>query len=776
MKIALCLIVKGDDKEAQYLYKCLQNVSPHVDDIFITSTFKKGEEHNKKVDEVANMFSANKSYFEWCNDFSKARNFNFSQVPKEYDYILWCDADDNFRGLEKLRDTIEKHPADNYILYYLYSFDEWKNPNVVHPKSQIIKNDGCVKWVGALHEDFEPTRELISYFIKDIERIHLSDNEHFEANKQRNIEVSKQQIEDDPKDPRSYWNYANSLKGAGKDNEAIEMFNKFLELSKSDEEKYIVRLRLAESYWILDKKEKALDEVRYAIGYRPEYPDAYHLAGNLYFELKQFEKARDMYLTGLLKKPPYYSIIVYNPRDYDYIPMMNLAKTYFAMNLPQMALPLLEGCLKIYPKDRKINDLVKKMKKEADKADRILKYIEKIRKIENKEKLKKELDKIPQEFQSHPALCNIRNIHFIKETSSGRDVVFFCGFTEEEWTPETAKMKGIGGSEEAIIWLSKLLVKRGWNVEVYNNCGHKEQIFDGVKYKPYWSWNYRDKQDIVVLWRSPKLAEYNINTTKLFIDLHDVIKEGEFTEKRLAKIDKIFVKSNFHRSLFPNVPDEKFVVIPNGIDCKLFEKEIKKNDNLIINTSSPDRSLSTFIDICAEIKKQIPDVICKWAYGWGVFDVAHGEDMEIMKWKEQQIDKMKEMGIENLGRLSHDEIAKLYKKANIFLYPSEFAEIDCISLTKAMAGGAIPLTTDFSAMGEKENPYGLFVNSEKTKDNWCLPYQYDFALQDEKKKRDLISEAIKILKNPPKDRSKLKEQAKKYDWNLIVKQWEQEWK
>lgn len=759
MKIALALIVKGEDKESDNLYKCLQNIHSYVDGIFITIT-----QPNEKVKNVAESFGAIVSNFEWCNDFSKARNFNFSQVPKEYDYILWCDADDNFRGLDKLKDTIETHPADNYILYYLYAFDEWRNPTVVHPKSQIVKNDGCVKWIGALHEDFEPTRQLTSYFIKDIERLHLSDDLRFEKAKERNLEIAQEQLEINKDDPRSYWNVGNSLKALGKNEEAIEIFNDFLSKSKSEDEKYIVYLRLTESYWLINDKEKALDKIRYAIGLKPEYPDAYNLAGALYFESRQYEKARDMYLMGLVKKPPYYSIIVFNPRDYDYNPMMNLAKTYFAMNLPQLALPLMEGCLKIIPEDKRLKKLVEDMRKEADKAEDIMQIIKGFKKIKRKETLKKKLDAIPDEFKSHPAICNLRNVHFIKTTSSGKDIVFYCGFTEEEWTPETARIKGIGGSEEAVIWLSSLLAKKGYNVEVYNNCGHKEQVFGGVKYKPFWSFNYRDKQDIVILWRSPRLADYEINA-RVFVDLHDVIPEGEFTEQRLKRIEKVFVKSNFHRSLFPNIPDEKIITIPNGIDYKSFGK-FKKDEKLIINTSSPERSLSAFIDICEEVKKQIPDIKCKWAYGWGVFDVVHSDNEEIMEWKQKQIQRMKEIGIEELGRISHNEVAELYKKAGIFLYPSEFAEIDCISLTKAMAGGAIPITTNFAAMGEKENPYGVFIHSYQNKDNWGK--DFDFAMKDN---RELfLRKIIEIIKTPF-DRNELRKEAEKYDWNLILEKW-----
>ena len=156
-KIALALIVKGTDDEALLLDRCLDNVSPYVGGIFITSTYK--DKPNKKVDEVCKKYGANVSYFKWENNFAKARNFNFSQVPKEYEYIMWCDADDMWRGLEKLRGIIDDNKSvDAFAFWYLYDFDNYKNPTVVHKKTQIVRNDGCVEWAGALHEDFKENR------------------------------------------------------------------------------------------------------------------------------------------------------------------------------------------------------------------------------------------------------------------------------------------------------------------------------------------------------------------------------------------------------------------------------------------------------------------------------------------------------------------------------------------------------------------------------------------------------------------------------------------
>ena len=46
--------------------------------------------------------------------------------------------------IEVMRQVKDNPKVDCFALSYLYAFDEWKNPTVVHQKTQIVKNDGCV--------------------------------------------------------------------------------------------------------------------------------------------------------------------------------------------------------------------------------------------------------------------------------------------------------------------------------------------------------------------------------------------------------------------------------------------------------------------------------------------------------------------------------------------------------------------------------------------------------------------------------------------------------
>jgi glycosyltransferase involved in cell wall biosynthesis len=769
MRIALSLIVKASDEEAVVLERCLSHAAPHVDGIFLTIT---GE--NAACEEVAKQFGATVSHFEWVHDFAKARNFALSQIPKDFTHWLWLDCDDVPRGLEKLRTTVDAHPeVDAFVMNYLYSFDEWKNPTIVHMKTRVLRHDGCVEWAGALHEDFKETRSLVPFFLDGIDILHFTDEARIKDSTARNVAVAERDLALKPDDPRSFWNVGNALRQAGEWTRALDAFDKFLALSQSDEEKYVIYLRKAETYFGQGDLLKALEAARMALGLRPNYPDAYHMAGHIQVQLKRYTEARDSFLQGLTMKPPYHSIIVYNPRDYDYTPLMALAKVYFLLSQPDQALTCLEGCLRITPADTELKKMVTKVKKEAKKMDKVYSLAAKLEKITDPAKLRKALDKVPADIQSHPLICKIRNTKLVKTESSGKDLSILCGYTTQEWTPETARLKGIGGSEEAVIHLAKRFVASGWNVSVYNNCGLKEQTFDGVRYAPYWSWNKEDKQDVTILWRHPRPVDYGINSTKVFLDLHDVIPAGELNEARLAKIDKIFVKSQAHRVLFPSVPDEKFAVIPNGIVWDALQQEIERDPYLLINTSSPDRSLSTLLDCFAEVKKQVPEAKLKWAYGWNVWDDVHGDNAQAQAWRKGIEDKMKALdGFENLGKLNHGEVAELYQKAGIFAYPTAFYEIDCISARKAQAGGAYPVVTDFAALNETVM-FGNKVKTDASKENWGKDYATDFGLQEEAAKQAWIALCVEQLRNPMSEeqRKAMRNWTRKFDWEDIARQW-----
>ena len=513
-------------------------------------------------------------------------------------------------------------------------------------------------------------------------------------------------------------------------------------------------------FHILKEKKYALE----AFYLRPHFPDAYLKLGEFLYENKKYNEALTFLELGLQMPVPEKEIIAYNPREYDLFPMVTMAKIYFEQGKFEKAVLIVEKLAKMFPKEPMISELDKIIRKDMGEALEVDKYLKETEKIKDMGELEKYLDNLPEKVASHPKMCYFRNSLFWKKESSGKDLVYYCGYTSKSWNPDVAMKDGVGGSEEAVINLSQKLAQKGWNITVYNNCG-KEGEWNGVKYRHYWKYNVKDKQDATILWRHPKPCDYEINSGKIYIDMHDVIGDAEFNKARLSKIDKVFVKTNAHRILFPSIPDEKIAVIPNGIDPTLFEDKVEKNPYLILNTSSPDRHLDATLDIFEELIKKQPEKPWKlgWYYGWGIYDQVHADNKEMMEFKNKcvaRFEKLKAEGRAEGGQMiNHKEIARKYLEAGVFLYPTQFYEIHCISAVKGQLAECAMVTSDFAALNETV----IFGNKIHTNgERWGKESTFG------DKQIGKYVEAIITTKAHPDQKKKM---IDKFNWNKVGEQW-----
>jgi tetratricopeptide (TPR) repeat protein len=589
------------------------------------------------------------------------------------------------------------------------------------------------------------------------------------------VELIDRAIQARPKFAEAYCSRANALYLLGQHQAAAESYDKAIRLKADFAEACCNR---ANTLQILKRYQAALESSDQAIHLKPDFAEAHNNRGNALHAMQQYLPALESYDQAIRLKPDFAE--AHN----------NRGNALHALVQYQAAIASFDKALERNPdyadarsnRDNSIQALERFIllkpdydyARETEAFAAAVREVARIAKLKGKAAIRAALDALPPDLRFHPVLCNLASVTFPKTESSGRDLVFYCAPTRETWNPRTAEAKGIGGSEEAVIWLSRLLHRRGWNVTVYASCGLHAEDYDGVRWSPYWMWNYRDRQDVTIVWRHPQFTSFEINSGAVVVDLHDVIPEDVFTPERLARTHRIFVKSTFHRSLYPNIADDKFVILANGIDAKLFAGAANRDPLLLINTSSADRSMEAFLDCFAEIKQQVPAARAQWAYGWGVWDAAFSQDPPRLQWKAKMQRRMAELGVEELGRVSHSDIAALYHRANIFFYPSEMAEIDCISISKAMAAGAIPITTDFAALGDKAGHGGVFIHSKKTKDDWAQPYQFHFEITGPEQKSRSIEEAVKLLRNPTseQERGPMRQWARaEFDWERVAGAW-----
>src|SRR3990167_5448714 len=98
---ALGMILKFDEP-TDMVGRAINSVKDYVDGIFITITKFKDSDDSSKLEKLLKKYNANISYFTWVYDFSAARNYNISQIPPEYLYLIWIDADDCWLNPENI--------------------------------------------------------------------------------------------------------------------------------------------------------------------------------------------------------------------------------------------------------------------------------------------------------------------------------------------------------------------------------------------------------------------------------------------------------------------------------------------------------------------------------------------------------------------------------------------------------------------------------------------------------------------------------------------------
>lgn len=621
------------------------------------------------------------SEFTWIDDFSAARNFNFSQAKT--DWIVWGDSDDEIEGLERAKDYLKLLPpiVQAVICTYNYSFTGNGTVGTQHPKERFIRNNGLSEWKGRLHEScITPEVTPCSRF-DDIIWNHRTDSNRFKDSTERNVRIIEKemadQIEGGKVDPRTVFNlgmaYASIAQNSGQKEDwerTLSAFFKYLQMGEWDQHIYMAWKYAGICHMNLNNPALAVGAFKEAVMIEPNYADGLSMMGSAYQALGDDSKAEKWYLLalGAGKLNSYASDIETSKLT----PLYSLATIEAKRGKLDKANEYLDEIEKLTGDDKMTSTL----RAEIERVDAFIKHsesaIEQIEKLPEDEQ-KAAYDALPPDLKSSIRVSLYRKSKNWKKETSGKEITIF-GTSWEEWNPDSAKT-GIGGSEEATIYLTRELKKLGWDVHVYGMHGEVAKEYDGVWYHPWWDWSPKEPTDIFISWRDPNLFEYEINAKKKYCWLHDTNPKESFTPKRLANIDKVIVLSKYHRSLYPNIPDSQILLSSNGIIPEHFALEVERNPKKVLYTSAPNRGLECLLKMWPEVKKQVPEAELYWAYGWDTFDKMQKNNPNAVKYKEKIVSLLNQPGVTDLGRIGHEELAKHMLSAGVWTYPTEFTEI-----------------------------------------------------------------------------------------------------
>lgn len=579
-KIAVGIIVK-DDSELKILQRCIGSFIKYVDAIFITATSP-----SPKVEAFCKKIKANYSYFKWVNDFSKARNFNFSQIGIEYEWIFWCDTDDVVQGAETFKDVIKLAEANNIkaiFARYLYQVEldekgKIKNILIEHLRERLIRNDGTFEWVAPIHETLIEKVPSGKTDFQGFVVVQLQEPDKMAKSMWRNIGILEQNVIDNPSDPRPVYYLAKAYFdtrlaevlyqpiGEGLDSLTVELLKIYDETSGWAEERAQALEYRSMIYRERQQFSEAVDCLFKALKLDPKFISLYIQLALAYVAMKDWEKAMHWTkIAGNVEIPR--TTLVINPRDYKVMILEALFHIYLNTGKLEECERVATDLNAMLPNDLtagRVKDITD-LKKRNDLAHYVVKLAHHLNETRQAEQLQNLVYSIPQEIAGEPVLIDLRNKFSPAREWANDEIAIYCGQGFEQWSWKNVS-KGIGGSEEAVIYMSKELANLGWKVTVFGDPQDDTGVHEGVNWLPYYHINWRDEFNVLIAWRNIGLFDVpNLKAKRTYLWNHDIQNNLTYTPERVNKITKAFFLSKWHRDNVPALAEDKVMYTSNGI-------------------------------------------------------------------------------------------------------------------------------------------------------------------------------------------------------------------
>ncbi|MDL2232726.1 glycosyltransferase [Ruminococcaceae bacterium OttesenSCG-928-L11] len=296
MEISLCMIVKNEEG---VLARCLDCADRFADEIVVVDTGS-----TDRTKEIARQYTDHVLDFQWCDDFSAARNYAFAQATK--DYILWLDADDivDDAAIDKLNALKHILPpeVDAVMMKYHTGFDEAGAVTMSYFRERMVRRDKNFRWQERVHEHIAISGNVLEC---DIAITH-GHKERTAAHSTRNLNIYRQmEAENAPFSSRALFYFARELRTHGYRDEAETTYNRFLQRPDGWlEDRLRARNDLADLLLLDGRDQQALELLLTGFAEAIPRPEACCGIGRIFLKLERPKEAIFWYEQALTAPLP----------------------------------------------------------------------------------------------------------------------------------------------------------------------------------------------------------------------------------------------------------------------------------------------------------------------------------------------------------------------------------------------------------------------------------------------------------------------------------------
>lgn len=764
--LGLHMIVKDDS--AEELDRALDSVYQYMDQIVIVQT---GPKQNSVTPQMLSKYKPEVYRFDWIDDFAAARNHALQYMRT--DWITWMDADDVIEDASKFRTLIDSLPEEKGAVWlpYVYSVDEYGNPTTLHDKERLLKRSVGWKWEGMVHEVVVPQSQCFFHREDEPVWLHYRDMDMDGSHGERNMRILQKWLQQEPMNLRIWLYIANQYFAEEKFQAAAHWYTKFWRYRGPNGEegtphdKWAAMTYGARALREVGNNADAISSDMAAMLIFPDWADPYIGVGESMFRQGEYEKAIE-WLHIAMTKDSTDRVMFMNTLDYTWRIQNILNACYAKTGDFEGAKLSAEFALAVRSGDHELRHNLRMYNHILNAKDEFRKHRKGLTNhpLRTRKVLKNPFTSQLKETRDlvMPALLKK------KQLGTQPIVSFFCGRTLQEWYAETPYKEGIGGSETAVVEVTKRLAKKGFKPVVYGTPGSMEGEYDGVLYLNWERWRADEKPEHFVSWRNPRITLDKPQAEHKWFWAHDLNYAGGITEETIGGFDGILPVSDWHgeylQRLYPFLKEKRFLTMPNGINLERFEEAKKRADRKqpwrMIWPSSPDRGLAVLLDIWHIIKLVEPAAELHVFYGFDnlqkLADSGNAISKSIMESLKPRLDQD---GVYLRGKVNQDDLAIEMMQSELWLYPTSFLETFCITAVEAMAADLFCVTSDAGNLPHVIGEAGC-----------CVPgHSATWSFQD--KYLDMVTAFMQDMGVRASYRGVGPERAKQFTWDKAVKSW-----
>lgn len=273
--------------------------------------------------------------------------------------------------------------------------------------------------------------------------------------------------------------------------------------------------------------------------------------------------------------------------------------------------------------------------------------------------------------------------------------------------PKRLSERATGGILTSLTIIPRYLASEGHDVYVKSTYDKSETI-DRVHYM-----SLKDEVpnlDVVVFNRNvlnnDLVRQAQASGAQVVWWLHDIVDHRYLIDDAFKKVNHIVSLSNYCTKTYSEyygIPKERFIVIPNGVDKKVFwpGSYSKRNKNLFVYAAAPIKGMKPLAFTFRNIKRHLPEAELRVYSSQGLHDLK--DDAIVNHW----MDQLREEKATILDPIPQEELADVFREAWALLMPNSYPEICSNIILQARACGLPIVTSPVGSIPE-------FVENEKT--------------------------------------------------------------